>query len=298
MASVPRVDRTRLTGVALALLSASAFGVMPVLTKTVYDDGVGPVGVLSVRFTVAAVALLVLARLRREALPRGRALVALLLLGGVGYVAEAHLYFSALQRTSASLTALLLYTFPPMVVVMTAVLARRAPRPVAVACVVLAAVGTALTIGRIEGGHGSGVALGLGAAVTYAVYVLLSGRLAPVTGPFATAAAVMGGAAVVDDLLALGTRARLPSTATAWSALLAVGLLCTVVAVAAFFAALPLLGASDVAVVSTAEPVVSVAVAAVVLGERLGPLQLAGGVLVLLAVVVLARLEPEPAVPL
>ncbi len=295
---MPRVERTRLVGVALALLSSVAFGVMPVLTKRVYEDGVGPLGVLSVRFTVAALVLLALARLQHQRLPRGRTLVALLLLGGVGYVAEAQLYFSALERTSASLTALLLYTYPPLVVLLTALLARRLPRPASLVCVLVASVGTVLTLGRVDGGQGSGVVLGLGAAVTYAVYVLLSGRIAPQAGPLATAAVVMGGAAVVDDVLALATRAPLPRTAGAWSALLAVGLVCTVVAVAAFFAALPRLGASDVAVVSTAEPVVSVVVAAVVLGERLGPVQLAGGVLVLLAVVVLARLSPEPAVPL
>ena len=48
--------------------------------------------------------------------------------------------------------------------------------------------------------------------------------------------------------------------------------------------------------VSTVEPLVSVLVAAAVLGERLGPLQVAGGMLVLGAVVALARLRPVPAV--
>ena len=59
-------------------------------------------------------------------------------------------------------------------------------------------------------------------------------------------------------------------------------------------AALTLLGPSDTAVISTVEPVVSIAVAALVLGERLGPLQLAGGAVVLLAVGVLARTRPAP----
>lgn len=63
----------------------------------------------------------------------------------------------------------------------------------------------------------------------------------------------------------------------------------TVVAVTTFFAALALLGPSDTAVISTVEPVVSVAVAGLVLGERLSPLQAAGGAVVLLAVTALAR---------
>jgi drug/metabolite transporter (DMT)-like permease len=72
---------------------------------------------------------------------------------------------------------------------------------------------------------------------------------------------------------------------------------CTVVAVTTFFGALALLGPSDTAVVSTVEPVVSVAVAGLVLGERLSPLQVAGGAVVLLAVATLARLGAPTAEP-
>ena len=288
------MDRTRLVGVGFALLSAASFGVMPVLTKVVYEDGVGPFGVLSVRFTLAAVVLLGLARLRGEALPRGRALVALLLLGGVGYVVESLCYFFALERISASLTALLLYFYPAVVVLLSALLLRRWPHPVALGCVVVATLGTVLTVGPVGGGQTVGVLLGLAAALSYSLYIVLSSRVPGTTGPFATAAVVMGGAGVVYDVLALSTGAPLPRSAVAWTALAGVALFGSVVAVTAFFAALSRLGPGDTAVVSTAEPVVSVAVAALVLGERLGPVQAAGGVLVLLAVVVLARLTPSP----
>jgi drug/metabolite transporter (DMT)-like permease len=78
----------------------------------------------------------------------------------------------------------------------------------------------------------------------------------------------------------------------AWLALLGVALIGTVVAVTAFFAALALLGPSDTAIASTVEPVVSVGLAALVLGERLSPVQLLGGLAVLAAVGTLARLSP------
>ena len=294
-------DRSRrLAGVLLALLSASAFGVMPVLGKIVYAGGTDVVGVLAVRFTIAAVVLLLLARARGQALPTGRGLRALALLGGVGYVTQSLCYFSALERISAGLTALLLCFYPALVVLLAAVLLGLQPRAVALACVGVATVGTALTVGPVGGPEVVGVALGLGAALAYALYIVVSGRVlrstgtAAGTGPLATSAVVMGAAALVYDTLALATRPQLPSEAGAWLALVGVALIGTVVAVAAFFAALERLGAPDTAVVSTAEPVVAVAVAAVVLGERLGPLQVVGGVLVLVAVVVLAR-QPAPA---
>jgi drug/metabolite transporter (DMT)-like permease len=292
--SSPR--RRRLTGVALALVSAAGFGVMPVLGKVAYDDGAEPVGVLAVRFALAAAALLVLARLLGQPLPRDRRLGALALLGGVGYVGQALCYFFALERISAGLTSLLLYVFPALVVVLSALLLRERPRPLQAGCVALALAGTALTIGPVSGGQGSGVALGLGAALVYAVYIVASSRVTGV-GAVAMAAVVLGAAAVTTGGLAAVARPALPSSATAWLALVGVALLGTVVAVTAFFGALALLGPSDAAVLSTVEPVVSVAVAGLVLGERLSSTQVAGGAVVLLAVAVLARAGSRAAQP-
>jgi drug/metabolite transporter (DMT)-like permease len=286
----------RLVGTLLALLSAASFGVMPVLTKVVYDDGAGLAGVLSVRFSLAALVLLGLARLRGEGLPRGRQLVALLLLGGVGYVVESLCYFAALSRISAGLTALLLYLYPALVVLLTAAVTRVRPRRTATVCVVVATMGTLLTIGPVSGGQWTGVLLGLGSALAYSGYIVVSSQQVLGVGPFATAGVVMAGAAVVYDLGAVATHARLPSSSAAWLALLGVTFFGTIVAVSAFFAALERLGPADTAVISTFEPVVSVVVAAAVLGEKLSVVQLLGGALVLGAVVALARSgRPGPA---
>jgi drug/metabolite transporter (DMT)-like permease len=295
------VDRSlspRAVGIVLALVSASSFGALPVLTKVVYAGGAEPIGVLAFRFTLAGLLLLALARWRGEQLPRGRALGALALLGGVGYLGQSLGYFFALERISAGLATLLLYVYPALVVLLSVVLLGTRPRPVAVGCVAVAVAGTALTAGPVGSAAVAGVLLGLGSALAYAFYVVLAGRVlrptgvASGTGPLATSAVVMCACGVVYDALAVATRPSLPSTAAAWTALLAVALVGTVLAVAAFFAALVRLGPSDTSVVSAAEPVVSVAVAALALGERLGPLQGVGGVLVLTAVVVLARQEP------
>ena len=286
--------RRRLLGVGLALTSAASFGVMPVLTKVVYDDGADPIGVLGVRFALAAAVLLALAAVRRERLPRGRTLATLLALGGIGYVGMSLCYFFALERISAGLTSLLLYFYPALVVVLGALLLRDRPRPVAYAAVAVATVGTVLTIGPVEGGQTLGIVLGLGSALVYATYVLVSSQVHGV-GPFAMSATVLLGSAVVMGVLAALTRPQLPSQTGAWLALGGVALVGGVLAVATFFAALALLGPSDTAVISTVEPVVSIAVAALVLGERLNSVQVLGGVVVLAAVAVLARLEPAEA---
>lgn len=286
----------RRSGTLLALTSATGFGVMPVLTKVVYDDGPRVAGVLSVRFTLAAVVLLGLARLRGERRPGRRQALVLLALGGGGYGLQSLCYFSALTRISAGLTALLLYLYPALVVVLSAGLTRSWPSRRSSVCVAVATAGTALTIGPVGGGQLTGVLLGAAAALVYATYILASSRHISGVGPLTSAGLVMSGAALVYDVGAVATRAVLPSHAGAWLALGGVALLGSVVAVSTFFAAVERLGPADTSVLSTLEPVVSVGVAAVALGESLSIFQLGGGALVLAAVAVLAR-SPAP-VPL
>jgi drug/metabolite transporter (DMT)-like permease len=197
----------RALGIGLAVVSASSFGVMPVLTKVVYEDGADPIGVLAVRFGLAAVLLLLLARLRGEVLPGGRVLRQLLALGGVGYVAQSITYFFALERVPAGLATLLLYLYPALVVLLMAVVFKDRPRVAAIVCVGLATVGTALTIGPVQGGQTLGVLFGLGSALAYACYVVAGSRVHGV-GPIATAAVVMSACAI--------SRARRSRCACSW----------------------------------------------------------------------------------
>ena len=77
------------------------------------------------RFGLAALVLAAIAALRgaQRGLER-RAIVAGLLMGAIGYATQAGLYFSALDRMDASLLALLLYTYPALVVVLAIALGR------------------------------------------------------------------------------------------------------------------------------------------------------------------------------
>jgi drug/metabolite transporter (DMT)-like permease len=290
----------RATGVALIVLSAASFGVMPVLTKVIYRDGAQPVGVLAVRFTGAAILLGVLVKVTRPAgqtlRTAGRpTLGALLLLGTVGYAGQAVTYFAALTRASAGLVALLLYLYPALVVGIMALLLHERPRTATVTCLGVAVAGTALTLGPVGGGQVTGALLAMLAAVFYATYIVAGSRVTPRAGPLRSTAVIMAGAAVTLVVLAAVTRPRLPDTGAGWLATAGLVVVCTVAAPWSFFAGLARVGPADASTVSTLEPVVSVLLAAVVLGERLAGIQVAGAVLVLGAVVALARLGARSA---
>ena len=280
------------TGALLCLASAAAFGAMGVFGKLAYAEGATVGTLLAARFGLAAVLLWLFVSVTDRA--RGlrsisrRDVGIALALGAVGYGAQAGGYFAALERLDASLLALLVYTFPVMVTV-TAIALRREPasRRTLVA-LALASTGLVLVLAGAAAGalDALGTALGLGAAVVYTAYILISEGVAARLGPLALSTLVCTGAATTLTLTGLAggdlEPGRVSAAGFGWLGGLAV--VSTVGAIALFFAGLRRVGPSAASILSTLEPVVTVGLAFVAFGESLGPAQLAGGALVLSAV--------------
>jgi drug/metabolite transporter (DMT)-like permease len=289
----PSARADTLCGALLVALSAASFGAMAIFGRYAYAGGTDVLGLLMVRFLLAGSVLAVVARRRGVAWPRGRTLWSIVAMGALGYVGQSLCYFIALQHAQASLVALLLYLYPAFVTLLAALwLGERLTR-VKCAALVLCLAGSALMVG---GGHGEplGIALGLTAAVVYSLYIVAGARVTPGVDPLATTAIVCLSAAAVFCAVSI-VRAlcvappHLPATPLAWGALIAIALVSTVTAMLAFFAGLTRLGAARTSMLSTLEPVVTVLLAAALLGERLTPLQWIGGAGVLGAVLWLVR---------
>ena len=264
--------------------SAAAFGALPIFARLAYAAGVDLYGVLVPRFAFGAAVLALVALARGARWPSGRTALAVLAMGALGYTGQSFLYFSALKHADASLVALLLYSFPFIVAVLAAVFLGERLDAARVGALLLAGAGLAMTIG---GGAGSplGIGLALGAALVYAVYIVVGTRMLRDVDPLAGAAVICAGAAASYALLAgagavAGEAPRFPSTAGGWLPVASLALVSTALAIAAFFAGLRRLGATLTSVISTLEPVVSVSLAALLLGERIGPMQAAGGAIV------------------
>jgi drug/metabolite transporter (DMT)-like permease len=281
------------TGALLCLASAAAFGAMGVFGKLAYDEGATVGTLLAARFGLAALLLwlvvIVTDRARGLRSIARRDVVIALALGAVGYGAQAGGYFAALERLDASLLALLVYTFPVMVTV-TAIALRREPASRrTVVALVLASTGLVLVLAGAAAGalDALGTVLGLGAAVVYTGYILISEGIAARLGPLALSTLVCTGAATTLTLAGLAGGDLDPGSvsATGFGWLGGLAVVSTVGAIALFFAGLRRVGPSAASILSTLEPVVTVALAFVAFGESLGPAQLAGGALVLSAVV-------------
>ena len=278
------------TGALLVLASAVAFGVMPVFGKLSFEAGVGVATLLAVRFAIAAPVLWA-AMAMRGSLPRGGRPVVLraLALGAVGYAMQAGLYFLALERMDASVLSLILYSYPALVTGAAILLGREPANRRRLAALVTASGGLVLVLAGAGAGdfNLAGAALGVGAALTYTTYILVSDGVTSQLDPLPLAALVSTGAAVTLGLVAAVTGTLdFGFDAAGWLWLGLAALVSTVGAVVLFFSGMSRVGASTAAILSTLEPPVTVGLVFVTFGEALGVMQLCGALAVLGAAVI------------
>jgi drug/metabolite transporter (DMT)-like permease len=314
------VDRQRIVGIALVVVSACAFGSGGLFAAPVYAAGVGWIVLLAWRFLVGgaiAWAWLLLSPGRRAALraiSRRELLVTLAL--GVLYVGNSATYFWALETVPVSLAALIIYIYPAIVAVLSIRFARSLPGRRPWIALGIALFGTVLALGGIPAAEVppvQGLVLIVASPLIYAVWIILAARFsgersaseASVAGE-ATSAEAGAAAAIAMPVMMLATTAVywtlalttrqpvLPADvpAAAWPGLLGVAVVSTAIAVLTFYAGARRIGAAQASLVSTIEPVWTIALAGILLGQTLTPVQLVGGVLVIVGVVIAQTAPP------
>lgn len=275
-----------------ALASAFGYGSALPLSRLAFDDGTNAVTVAFLRYVALALMLgtWVVAAAPGRAQPlRAREIAASLLLG-VAYFGVSIGTLLAASRMSVSLTVLIFYTHPSLILITVALLDRRCPRAadVAVFTAAFAGLGLALDV-TAAGADTRGVSLAaLAAFAALLSFVVIDRVLRGADAARATALAALAAAAASGCAVWLSDDFALPGTWRGWSLLaLVVALFAT--AVLCMFLAIRAAGPVRASMLLFLEPVVAIGVALALLGERLSPLQWLGALLVIGAVAAAGR---------
>ena len=210
----------------------------------------------------------------------------LLLFSGMAMGVNWILLFEAYKYTTISAATLSYYFAPVIVTIACPLLFREKLTLKQLLCFVISTVGLALIIG-FEGNGGSethllGILLGLGAAVFYAVVILLNKFIKNVEGIRRTFLQFIAAICILlPYVLGTGGTHLAVLDTKGWWCLLVVGLVHTGITYCMYFSALKELKGQEIAILSYLDPLVAVIISVAVLGEKMTYLQLIGGILVL-----------------
>lgn len=208
-----------------------------------------------------------------------------LLFAGVCLGANWALLFEAYNLMNVSLATLTYYTAPVLVLVLAPLVLKERQNGLAYLGMAVVIVGMLLVVGTDFGEGGvsaTGLIVGLGSAVFYAMLMLVNKQITGVSGLNLTFIEIVIAAVILlPYVLATSGGVPLPTDARGIFALL---FLCTVntgFACWLYFSSMNRLPAKAVALMGYFDPVSALIFSAVFLDERLSGLQLAGAVLVL-----------------
>ena len=306
---VPAGERHPLRGYLLYLAAALLFAINGTVSKTLLLAGVEATVLSQVRATFAFLILLAVVavtnrralRLRRDELPL------LLVYGVLGVALTQYLYFASIERLPIGITLLIEFTAPLVIAVWFRVVWHHPTKRIVWGALVTALLGLAIVAQVWEGLtlDPVGVAFAIGAMLALVVYYLsadLQVRRPAPRDPVSLTMWGMGAAALFWAIVSPpwtiplgelagsitllgGGRPVVPAVAlAAWMVVLG-----TVMPFSLVIVSMQHLRASQASVVGMTEPILATAIAWLVLGETLTPIQVGGAALVLASVLVAER---------
>ena len=288
-------------GVLLAAVAAVAFSLRAVFVKLAYEDMSDPVTLLALRMIFSLPFFVVAAAWHRRSrdgrtLPAitSRDAMSLVALGFVGYYLASFLDMFGLQFVAAGVGRLLLFIYPTIVVILSAVVLKKPMSRRDLMALAITYAGVALVLSnqfdKMSANFWLGATLVMLSAVSFSVYLVGSGEVVVRVGTirftaYATAAASLF---CILQFLALRPLSALALPVRVYVLAVAMALISTVMPIFMMAEALRRIGASRVAMISALGPFATVVAGYLGLDEKMTLLQTAGGCLVVLGVVVVA----------
>lgn len=271
-------------GMVLAAVSASSYGLAITLTRQAFDGGANPGTVMVLRYLIAVAVIAAVLRALGWSFRPPAALHGSLVRLALGNFGVTVGYMTSILFIPVSLATVVFYIYPLLVMTIVPIVQNTRLGFRQYAAFGLAFTGLALALGpSFEALDGRGVALALLAAVSAAYVFIVSPRIVGAYHAVGVSLYVnLAGIGLAGLFMASTGGIQLPESALGWTGLGGVGLF-YVIGTLSMFLALHGAGSLRSSLIFNLEPVVAICAAAVLLGERLAPLQMAGVALVVVA---------------
>jgi len=289
------INQDALVGVIFALLAAVGFSAKAILVKLAYLDHVDAVTLLALRmaFSVPFFIGVALWARRQHAEPLSRQdRILVVILGLIGYYLSSFLDFLGLQTISAGLERLILFLYPTMTVILSALLTRRAIGRTVMAAMAVCYAGIALVffhdVGTLQGGLVVGASLVFASTLSYSIYLVGAGQAIARIGAtrFTAYAMIVATTASVLQFALTHPLNALEVSTRVYELALAMAIFSTLLPVFLLSHAIRRIGSGSTSLIGSIGPVSTIFMAYVFLQERVSILQVAGSALVLAGVII------------
>jgi drug/metabolite transporter (DMT)-like permease len=292
-----RARQNYLSGLAIAIVGAVLFSGKAIVAKLIYRYHIDAVTLIAFRmmFSLPFFAAIALWQMRKSqpltGWERGRVVV----LGLIGYYLSSFMDFLGLQYITAGLERLILFLTPSFVLLISVFFLRKEIRWLEWVALAVAYAGTVLVFLHDVGLGGSNVVLGsafvLGSALSYALYLLLSGALVSRVGSLRLVAYAMcvSSVACIVQYFLLRPATGLIQPVAVYGLSMINAVFCTVLPVYMTMVAVERIGAPTASQAGMIGPVSTLFFGALILGEPITGIQLAGTVLVLVGMYLVSR---------
>ncbi|WP_434624650.1 DMT family transporter [Azospirillum sp. B2RO_4] len=288
-----------LAGLGLAVAGVIAFSLRPVIIKLAYRYNVDPVTLIMLRMVFALPFFLAMAlwsgvKKGERAPIAGRDLALTIGLGITGYYAASFCDFLGLRYVSAGMGRLLLFLYPTIVVVLSALFLGKRIGLREVVALVVSYAGVALVVwSEVGTGHPdfmTGAGLVFMGAFLYSIYLVGSSRVVQRIGSMRFTAYAMTAACLccILQFLLLRPLSALDLPPAVFGLSVVMSVVCTVLPVLMTAEALRRVGPNLVALSGAIGPVAAAVFGYLALAEPMGWLQLAGAALTVAGVMIIS----------
>ena len=296
MQVTPPAIRRQLRGVLLLLGIAILMGGNHVAARLAFDHGTGISLAVTVRASATALVVFLLLRATGSSLRLPRAILGRAIIVGLLVSVQSLCLYSAVARIPVALALLVFNTFPIVLGLLSWLTGGERPdlralvaMPVALSglAIALDAFGWSSDTTQLQASMLVGIAFAAAASVSFGTALMLTTRWLPTLDGRLRTMILMSVVGVVSLLVSVGRGGlQLPTDPTGWLGLVLLTILYGT-AITGLFTLLPRLGAVNNAAILNFEPVAALLLGWIVLEQHIAPIQLAGGGIVIAAIIVL-----------